>query len=63
MLIKKPDDIKSSEITPEQLYYDRRDFLKAAGLLGIATPAVSTGAISAWSALPGRHYDFRHIAA
>ncbi len=36
MLIKKPDDLRSSEITPENLYYDRREFLRAAGLLGIA---------------------------
>jgi methionine sulfoxide reductase catalytic subunit len=36
MLIKKPDDLRSSEITPERLYHDRREFLRAAGLLGIA---------------------------
>jgi sulfoxide reductase catalytic subunit YedY len=36
MLIKKPDDLQASEITPENLYYDRREFLRAAGLLGIA---------------------------
>jgi methionine sulfoxide reductase catalytic subunit len=36
MLIRKPDDLRSSEITPENLYYDRREFLRAAGLLGIA---------------------------
>src|SRR5919112_3704789 len=44
MLIKKPDDIKASEITPEELYYGRRDFLRAAGLLGIATAAGSLAA-------------------
>ena len=31
MLIKRPDDIKSSEITDEKLYRNRRQFLKAAG--------------------------------
>ena len=36
MLIRKPDDLRSSEITPEGLYHDRREFLRAAGLLGIA---------------------------
>ena len=36
MLIKKPNDLRSSEITPENLYHDRREFLRAAGLLGIA---------------------------
>jgi len=32
MLIKKPDDIKSSEITSEDLYLNRRKFLAAAGI-------------------------------
>jgi len=32
MLIKKPDDIKSSEITPEDMYLNRRKFLTAAGV-------------------------------
>jgi methionine sulfoxide reductase catalytic subunit len=36
MLIKKPDDLRASEITPENFYHDRREFLRAAGLLGIA---------------------------
>ena len=37
MLIKKPADIKSSEITDEKLYRDRRQFLKAAGFATIAS--------------------------
>jgi methionine sulfoxide reductase catalytic subunit len=36
MLIKKADDIRSSEITPESLYLNRRKFLAAAGLVGAA---------------------------
>ena len=32
MLIRKPDDIKSSEITPEGVYVNRRKFLAAAGV-------------------------------
>src|SRR5947208_1247577 len=32
MLIKKPDDIRSSEITSESEYMNRRSFLAAAGL-------------------------------
>src|SRR5678815_503191 len=32
MLIKKPNDIASSEITTEAQYVDRRQFLAAAGL-------------------------------
>jgi methionine sulfoxide reductase catalytic subunit len=34
MWIKRPDDIKSSEITDEKLYIDRRRFLVAAGIIG-----------------------------
>jgi sulfoxide reductase catalytic subunit YedY len=34
MLIKKPDDIASSEITPKLLYFNRREFLGQAGLAG-----------------------------
>ncbi len=33
MLIKKPEDIKSSEITPKKLYVTRRNFLRGAALL------------------------------
>ena len=44
MLIKKPDDIPSSEITPEELYHSRREFLRAAGLLGIAAAGGALGA-------------------
>jgi methionine sulfoxide reductase catalytic subunit len=37
MLIKKPEDIKASEITPEELHLSRRKFLAVAG---VATAAV-----------------------
>jgi len=32
MLISRPPDIPGSEITNESLFWNRRDFLKAAGL-------------------------------
>ncbi|MDF1505520.1 protein-methionine-sulfoxide reductase catalytic subunit MsrP [Roseisolibacter sp. H3M3-2] len=35
MLIRRPDDIPASEITPEGVYRDRRRFLGAAGTLGL----------------------------
>ncbi len=38
MLIRKPDDIPSSEITPESVYLDRRRFLRAAS--GVALTAL-----------------------
>lgn len=37
MLIKKPDDVPSSEITPEGLYLSRREFLGAAAAAFAAT--------------------------
>jgi len=37
MLIKKPDDIKSSEITDKSLYLNRRTFIKAAALVATTT--------------------------
>jgi methionine sulfoxide reductase catalytic subunit len=36
MLIRKPDDIRSSEITNEKHYVDRRKFIVAAGAVGAA---------------------------
>ena len=32
MLIKRPADIRSSEITDEKLYHNRREFMRAAGI-------------------------------
>ena len=40
MLIKKPDDVDSSEITPKSLYLKRRDFIKGASLI---TAAIASG--------------------
>jgi len=36
MLIKKPQDIKSSEITPQSVYEERRQFMRSAGGLLLA---------------------------
>lgn len=48
MLIRKPDDIASSEITPEALYLNRRQFLNAAS--GIAAAALVPGGLAACAA-------------
>jgi methionine sulfoxide reductase catalytic subunit len=40
MLIKKPADIKSAEITDERLYHDRRRFMKVAGGAALALGTV-----------------------
>jgi methionine sulfoxide reductase catalytic subunit len=37
MIIKKPDDIKSSEITDENLYFNRRNFIRGAVLAATTT--------------------------
>jgi sulfoxide reductase catalytic subunit YedY len=39
MLIKKHDDIRSSEITPEDSYYSRREFMRTASAAGIGLAA------------------------
>jgi len=43
MLIKKPADIKSSEITPKELYMNRRDFIKSAGAVAVSAGATFAG--------------------
>ena len=45
MLIKKPDDVKSSEITTENAYFNRRSFIKT----GIAAGSIlATGELYRW---------------
>ena len=39
MLIRKPSDIPSSEITDEKAYVNRREFMRKAGELGLVTAA------------------------
>jgi len=48
MLIRKPDDVRSSEITPERDYLNRREFLggTAAALLGLASAPAALSACS-----------------
>ena len=43
MLIKKPSDLRSFEITPEGVYARRRDFLRNTALLGAGVLMASTG--------------------
>jgi methionine sulfoxide reductase catalytic subunit len=46
MIIRRPPDLLSSEITPEELYLNRRNFLREAGL-GAAALALGPGALAA----------------
>ena len=39
MLIRRPDDIPSSSITPESVYLNRREFFGQAGALALGTMA------------------------
>ena len=41
MLIRRPDDIAPSEITPEHVYRNRREFLRAAGCVALGAAAGS----------------------
>jgi sulfoxide reductase catalytic subunit YedY len=55
MLIRRPPDIRSSEITPKSAYLRRREFLGGAAALGVAA-AMPFG--SAWAALPATKSPF-----
>ena len=46
MLVKRPDDIKSSDITPEEVYLNRREFVGKSAAFG-AVAAV--GAVAPWT--------------
>ena len=46
MIIKRGGQIPSSEITPEGVYRNRREFLKAAGLAGAGLTAVGSGLLA-----------------
>ena len=56
MLIKKPDDIRWSEITPESTYVRRREFIRAVsgGALGAAAAALAPPALTHLAAQSGR---------
>ena len=45
MLIRKPDPILGSEITPETVYHNRRQFMtaSAAGSRKLGTPSICDG--------------------
>ena len=62
MLIRRPDDVKPSEITPEALYHGRRAFLAAAGLAGagaLAGALVGPQAAAQAPRVPGKPYGLQ----
>ncbi len=53
MLIRKPSDIKSSEITPESVYLNRRSFIRGAGsIAGAAASLLVPGSAAALATDP-----------
>ena len=53
MLIRKPTDIPGSEITPEKLFWSRREFLVAAGISGAGLAAINIPDLGARFRRPG----------
>ncbi|HSG66505.1 MAG TPA: mononuclear molybdenum enzyme YedY, partial [Gammaproteobacteria bacterium] len=53
MLIKRPEPIKPSEITPESAFRQRRELLKVAVALGLVPTALTSSGPAAAAALPG----------
>ena len=47
MLIKKPADIRESDVTPQALFVRRREFIAAAGVTAAAVAAAGVGAFGA----------------
>jgi len=60
MLIKKPDDINSSEITSEENYWNRRNFIRGAVLAGTS---VATGLLYRQLNTPGREAKKTDLAS
>lgn len=58
MLIRRKDDLKASEITPESHYLDRRRFLLAAGGFGAALLAAH-GSVADTLPAPGKPYGLQ----
>lgn len=55
MLIKRPSDIRSSEITDKSLYVNRRDFIRAAGVAAAAAAGVGEASELLYAAQPAPH--------
>jgi sulfoxide reductase catalytic subunit YedY len=53
MLIRKPGDIRPSEITPERVFLNRRSLLRSAGFLGAST--LLSGALAADDGIPAQY--------
>jgi sulfoxide reductase catalytic subunit YedY len=53
MLIRKPSDIRSSEITDERAYLNRREFMRKAGGIGLATAAAIAIPSACDAGIPG----------
>jgi methionine sulfoxide reductase catalytic subunit len=67
MLIKRPELIRPSEITPRDVYLHRREFMKAAGLAALAAasalPARGARAAGRFTGVPKSSYSTPETAA
>jgi sulfoxide reductase catalytic subunit YedY len=55
MLIKKPQDIKSSEITPESIYINRRQFMRSAGGILLAATGSTLLGSNLFASVKGKY--------
>ncbi|NTV10596.1 MAG: protein-methionine-sulfoxide reductase catalytic subunit MsrP [Zoogloea sp.] len=58
LLIRHPNEIPSSEITPETVYRGRREFLRQAGAIAVGGVLAGRSGLSSAIALPSAHSAF-----
>ena len=62
MLIRRPDDLLSSEITPESVALDRRRFVGAAGVLALGSVLANAATPAALHALSGARQELKQTS-
>ena len=62
MLIKKPADIRESEVTPQALFLKRREFIAAAGVTAAAVAATGVGAFGAADDIDAQNPNAQKLA-
>ena len=62
MLIRRPDDLRSSEITPESVALDRRRFVGTAGVLALGSVLANAATPAALHALSGARQELKQTS-